>query len=401
VKRRAPVVIAGLLMAILALAAIPSAGIIIGTVIIDGQVTDKDGTPLEGTFVVVVGMDEYNATTDENGSYNMVAPFLEVGHVLRFTHNSLVPREISTGPLEADDWVTVNATMSQAPPRATLHIILLPWNPLGSNYGLRQDEITVINASGTPSFEWSDSESEYDVIVPAPGTYQVIGTRPGYYPARVMVDVVRGDRIDVDVDFTGLKKPTYGVVNGTVEHRTVPLANATIVAEPDDDEVTRTYQAVTDSDGHFSLDLPKGNFSIRVRMDGYSKLSQGVEVDVGKDYELYFPMSVAQETGSQSNSYVSLLVAAVIVAVLAVIVVMALRTQRSNAADEAEKAARKDELRCPSCDAVAPKDTDSCAECGTTFPWKSFRCPDCGAVMELDATRCPECGNQTFDLHRG
>ena len=398
---RAPVVVAGLLLVILAVAASPSAGIIIGTVIIDGQVTDVDGAPLVDARVVVVGWEEYNATTDENGSYIMVAPFLEVGHTLKFTHPGLVPRDISTGPLEPEGWVTINATLSEAPPRATLHIVLLPWNPLGSNYGLRQDEITVINASGTPSFEWSDTESEADVNVPAPGSYQVIGTRPGYYPATVMIDVVRGDRIDVDVDFTGLKKPTYGVVNGTVEHRTVPLANVTVVAEPEEGELTRSYQAVTDSDGHFSMDLPEGNFSIRVQLEGYSKLSQGLEVDVGKDYELYFPMSVAQETGGDTSSYIGLLVAAVIVAVLAVIVVMALRTQRRNAAAEAEKAARKDELRCPSCDALAPKDTDSCAECGTTFPWKSFRCPDCGAVMELDATRCPECGNQTFDLHRG
>lgn len=398
---RATVLVTGLLLVILTVGAMPSAGIIIGTVIIDGLVTDPDGAPMEGALVVVVGMEEYNATTDENGSYIMVAPFLEVGHTLKFTRSGLVPREISTGPLEPEDWVTVNATMAEAPARATLHIVLLPWNPLGSNYGLRQDEITVTNASGTPSFEWSDTESEADVFVPAPGTYQVIGTRPGYYPATVMIDVVRGDRIDVDVDFTGLKKPTYGVVNGNVEHRTVPLANVTVVAEPEEGEGTRTYQAVTDSDGHFSMDLPEGNFSIRVQLEGYSKLSQGLEVDVGKDYELYFPMSVAQETGSDTNSYIGLVVAVVIVAVLAVIVVMALRTQRRNAAVEAETAAMKDELRCPSCDALASKDTDSCGECGTTFPWKSFRCPDCGAVMELDATRCPECGNQTFDLHRG
>jgi RNA polymerase subunit RPABC4/transcription elongation factor Spt4 len=379
----------------------PSAGIIIGTVVIEGQVTDTDGAPLEGAKVAVVGWEEYNATTDGNGSYIMEAPFLEVGHTLRFTHPGLIPKDISTGPIESEEWVTVNATLLDAPPRATLHIVLLPWNPLGSNYGLRQDEITVTNASGTPSFEWSDKESEADVHVPAPGTYQVIGSRPGYYPAMVMIDVVRGDRIDVDVDFTGLKKPTYGVVNGTVEHRTAPLANATVVAEPEEGEGTRSYQAVTDGNGHFSMDLPEGNFSIRVHLEGYTKLSQGLEVDVGNDYDLYFPMSVAQETGSESSSYTSLLGAAVIVAVLAVIVVMALKTQRRNAAAAAEEASRKGELRCPSCDALAPEDTDRCGECGTTFPWKSFRCPDCGAVMELDATRCPDCGNQTFDLHRG
>ncbi len=390
---------AGLSMLILLLAATPLSGIIIGTALVQGQALDTEGGPLEGVHIKVVGMEEYNATTDANGSYMMVVPFLEVGHTLRFSLSGLVPKDVYTGPLVEDGSVTVNATLSQTPPQATLHIKLLPWDQPGSNYGLRQDEIFVVNASGTPYFEFSDKESEVTVIVPAPGTYQVTGTRPGYYPMVEMVTVDRGERKEVELDTSPFKKPTLGTVNGTVEHRGEPLANVTIVAEPE--EGSRTYQAVTDAEGTFSMDLPDDNYSIRVELEGYSRLSQGVDVDIGETRELYFPMSVAQDTGEQASSVLPLLVVAAIIVMLAVIVAFAVVTSRRTAAAKAAELSRADELRCPSCDALASADSDRCAECGKMFPWKSFRCPDCGAVMEMDATRCPECGNQTFDLHGG
>ena len=387
----------GLLILILSAAAAPAAGIIIGSTLVQGQVVDSEDGPLEGVVVKVVGMDEFNATTDSNGSYMMVVPFLEVGHTLRFSLPGFVSKDVSTGPLVEDGSVSVNATLSQTPPRATLHILLLPWDRPGSNYGLRQDEIFVVNASGTPFFDFSDKESEVDVIVPAPGTYQVTGTRPGYYPIVTMVPVDRGERKDVELDISPLKKPTLGTVNGTVEHRGEPLANVTVVAEPV--EGSRTYQAVTDAEGRFSLDLPDDNYSIRVELEGYSKLSQGVDVDVGETRDLSFAMSVAQDTGDETSTILPFVVIAGIFVILAVILALAVVTSRRTAAKEAEEKARTDELRCPSCDAAASAEVDRCAECGTMFPWKSFRCPDCGAVMELDATRCPECGNQTFDLH--
>jgi hypothetical protein len=349
--------------------------------------------------VRVTGTEGYNATTDANGSYVMVVPFLEEGQTLRFTSPGYVSQEVATGPLVEDVPVTVNATLREGPPRATLHIVILPWGQTGSNYGLRMDWIYVVNASGTPFFDFSEKDDEVEVIVPAPGTYRVTGTRPGYYPITETVSVDRGDRLDVDLDISSLKIPTLGTVNGTVEHRGEPLENVTVVAVPE--EGSRTYQAVTDAQGRFSMDLPDDNYSIQVELEGYSRLSQGVDVDVGETEDLYFPMSVAQETGDEGSSTLTLLVVSVVVAMLAAIIGYGVVTSRRTAAAEAEARSRADELRCPSCDAVAPSDTDRCAECGTVFPWRSFRCPDCGAVLELDATRCPECGNQTFDLHGG
>jgi hypothetical protein len=389
----------GLSMLVLVLATAPASGLIIGTTLVQGRVLDAEDAPLEGVAVRVVGMEEYNTTTDVNGTYTMVVPFLEAGHTLRFTLAGFVPKDVPSGPLVEDGHATVNTTLATPPPRATLHVVLLPWSQMGTNYGLRMDYIHVDNASGTPFFEFSEKTSEADVTVPAPGTYQVTGTRPGYYPVTVTVSVDRGDRLDVDLDMSQNKIPTLGTVNGTVEHRGEPLANVTVVAEPE--EGSRTYQAVTDAEGGFSMDLPDDNYSIRVELEGYARLSQGVNVDVGETEELYFPMSVAKETGDEGSPLLPFLVAAIIVVVLAVIIGYAYVTSRRNAAAEEAERSRTEELRCPDCDAVAPADGDRCSECGTVFPWKSFRCPDCGAVMGLDAKRCPECGNETFDLHGG
>jgi hypothetical protein len=201
------------------------------------------------------------------------------------------------------------------------------------------------------------------------------------------------------MDLSDLKKPTYGWVNGTVTHDGYVLPFVDVVAEPEDG--TRTYNAVTGSDGNFSMQLPNGTYKVYVEAEGYAKLSQGVDVVLGEGVDLSFPMSVAQETGDEGDPLVFWGVLVAAVAVLGSVIAYAATVRRRTAADEAAKEAARDELRCPACDAVAAADDDACSSCGGTFPWKSFRCPECGAVMGLDETRCPECGNQTFDLHRG
>ncbi|NIP35357.1 MAG: hypothetical protein GWN18_10395, partial [Thermoplasmata archaeon] len=102
-------------------------------------------------------------------------------------------------------------------------------------------------------FEWSEKSSEEEVSVPAPGSYLVTATRPGYYPLTEVVTVDRGDRLTVSLDMTGNKKPTYGWVNGTVEDDGFAMPFVTLVAEPVNG--TRTYQAVTGTDGTFSMQL--------------------------------------------------------------------------------------------------------------------------------------------------
>jgi RNA polymerase subunit RPABC4/transcription elongation factor Spt4 len=284
------------------------------------------------------------------------------------------------------------------PPYATLHIMILPWDMPGSNYGLRQDFMTVVNATGTPHFEWSEKSAEEDAIVPAPGTYMVTASRPGYYPLTTIVTVDRGDRIDVPLDMTGRKKPTYGTVNGTVRFQDVPVEGVNVVATPENG--TRTYEARTNVDGEFSMQLPNGTYKVTVSAKGFAKLSEGVQVVLGETQDLHFPMTVAQDTGDEDNPVFGLFALAIAISVLAAIVAIAITARRrAELEEEAEKS--PEELSCPACGTVAQPDDEECAQCGIRFPWKSFRCPECGAVMELDAKRCPECGNETFDLHRG
>jgi len=395
-KASVPMVVLLMTLAVLVPAAF---GIFVGGVTVEGWVTGPGEAPVEGALVQVQGMDEFNATTDGDGHYIMQVPFLGVGHTLSLSHPDLQTKQVSTGPLVEDGWVTVNVTMLDKAPWATLAIRILPWDQQGSNYGLRQDEMIVINMDGTPSYEWSEVSAEEEVPVPAPGTYLVTGTRPGYYPQTEVVTVEKGDRIAVDLDMTGNKKPTYGWVNGTVDDDGYIMPFVTVVAVPENG--TRTYQAVTGTDGNFSMQLPKGNYTISVEADGYAKLSEGVEVLLGQAVNVHFPMTVAQKTGGNGNPVVFWTVLIVSVAGLGSVITFAMVTRRRTDAEEAAKQSRKDELRCPECDDVASPDAEACGACGALFPWKSFRCPDCGAVMGLDEGKCPECGNQTFDLHRG
>jgi RNA polymerase subunit RPABC4/transcription elongation factor Spt4 len=388
-----------LVMMFLAVTVVPAAGVFVGGVLVDGWVAGPGDAPVEDAKVVVVGMEEFNATTDGEGYYSMMVPFLEVGHSLSIVHPELQPRQVTTGPLVEDGWVTVNVTLQEKAPWATLVIRILPWDQPGSNYGLRQDVMTVVNVEGTPPFEWSETSAEEEASVPAPGTYLVTGTRPGYFPVTQVVTVDRGDRVVVDLDMTGHKKPTYGWINGTVEDDGWAMPFVTVEAEPVNG--TRTYKAVTRTDGSFSMQLPNGTYKVSVEADGYAKLSEGVDVVLGEGVDVNFTMTVALDTGENGNPIVFWSVLIAVLVLLGFVIAYAMVTRRRTEAEEAAEAARREELRCPSCDDLASSDDDSCASCGTPFPWKSFRCPDCGAVIGLDENRCPECGNQTFDLHRG
>ena len=201
-------VVMGLLMVVTA--ALPASGLFVGTSTVEGWVTGPGEAPVEGARVEVVGMDEFNTTTDGDGHYVMMVPYLEVGHTLEVTHLEMQVRQVSTGPLVEDGLVLLNVTLREKAPWAILVIQILPWDQPGSNYGLRQDVMTVENMPGTPTFEWSEKSAEEEVSVPAPGSYLVTATRPGYYPLSEVVTVDKGDRVTVALDMTGNKKPTYG-----------------------------------------------------------------------------------------------------------------------------------------------------------------------------------------------
>jgi ribosomal protein L40E len=377
----------------------PTSAIIVDGATITGYVMEPGGSPIEGVLVVVEGVDGMNATTAVDGSYSLVVAPDETGYTLRFTHLEYRVREEPTGPLGSNDWAEVNASLSPKLPYAILKVRILPWDIPGSNYGLRQDKVEVASAPGTPDFSFTEKDQEVEVTVHAPGTYMVTGSRPGYYDLTLEVTVGKGETRVVDIDLSDRKKPTYGEVNGVVSYDGFAMPNVQVVAEPEDGD--RTWSAITNGTGGYTLQLPSGNYTIYVDAKGYAKISEGVAVEVGGSYPVDLPLSIAQGTGDETMSVVGWLVLGVTLAVLVFIAGWGITLQRRAAAEARAERAEIDTLRCPSCGAEAPPDANSCPGCETAFPWRSFRCPECGAVMELDAKKCSECGNQTFDLHRG
>jgi len=390
----------GSLLAVAALLAVALqvTGIIVDAATVQGTVRGTDGSPIMGARVEVVGRPDLNATTGPDGLFSMSVGASTAGLALRFTATDRVPVELPTGPIGPLSVVVVNATLHMQPPSAVLHIAILPAELPGA-YGLRQDNIYVTNASGTPAFERHENAQAVDITVPAPGSYSVRGTRPGYYELTVAVTVKRGDSIDVPIDLSGRRKPTYGVIAGNVTHDGVALPNATVTAVPDDGG--RTYGATTGPIGGYVLQVPPGNYSVRADKEGYARISRAARVEAGGTYPVDISLPVAEETGGLLGSTLALVVLAVAVLALGAVAAFALLVQRrARAAREAGRA-RDATLECPSCGASAPEDADACPSCGAAFPWRSFRCPECGTPLPLDAKRCTECGNTRFDLHRG
>lgn len=400
------IALATVLLAVLAPMAPMAGGIIIDAATVHGKVMDEKATPITGATVEVLDLNGtvstgINATTGPDGMYSLEVPTTDEGYMLRFTFPDRIVVDLPTGVLPPLSVAQVNATLRPLPPMATLRVAVFPvqGGQQYGNYGLRMDYIYVWNATGTLPFSWSDRVSESDVVVPAPGTYHVKGTRPGYYDLTVTVTVAKGDVLDVVLDLTDLKKPTYGVVEGVVSHEGLPLPNVTVTAVPDDG--SEPFWATTNDTGGYVLQLPPGNYSVQAEAEGFARSSRAARVEVGGTYAVDIALSEAQDTGALGGSPLTwALIAASVVALGAIAAWAGVRQRRARAALAAEAEAART-LECPSCGAAAPQDADRCPSCDTVFPWRSFRCPSCGAQLALDAKRCNECGNERFDLHRG
>jgi len=393
---------AAVLAALLACVLAPVAGaIVIDAATVRGTVADERGGPLVGARVEVAGLDGVNATTGPDGLYSLTVPSCDEGYNLTFTFPDRAPVIAWTGPLAPLDQAVVDATLRPLPPSATLRVGIIPieTGQQYGNYGLRMDYIHVTNATGTPLFERVERAQAFDFVVPAPGSYVVRGTRPGYYDVTVAVTVGKGETLPVTVDLNGHKRPNYGVVRGTVTFEGAPVPNATVTAVPDDG--TRPYDSLTGGDGCYTLQLPPGNYSVRAQAEGFARASHAVRVVAGESYTLDAALSEAQEPRGLMDSPLAWALLVATVVVLASVAAWASARQRaSRAAREAEAAAART-VECPACGAVAPEDAEKCPACGGTFPWRGFRCPACGAQLTLDARQCGECGNERFDLHRG
>ncbi len=379
----------------------PSAAIIINSATVRGTVVDEHGDALVGVMVEVVGQEGVNATTGPGGLYSLDVSPSEAGYNITFSYPDRAPVTAWTGPLASLGQAVVNATLRPLPPSATLRAGIIPiqTGQQYGNYGLRMDFIHVTNATGTAPFERTERATAFDFVVPAPGSYAVRGTRPGYYDVTVDVTVGKGETLQVTIDLTGHKRPNYGVVRGVVTFKGAPLPNVTVTAVPDDG--TRAYEATTRDDGNYTLQLPPGNYSVRAEAEGYARASHAVRVVAGESYTVDAALSEAQEPRGLMDSPLAWgLLIATVVALAAIAVWASARQREARAVREAEAAAART-VECPACGAVAPEDADKCPACGGAFPWRGFRCPECGAQLPLDARRCGECGNERFDLHRG
>jgi hypothetical protein len=388
-----------ILVAVALLAAAPEASaIIVDAATLQGTISAPDGTPLPGARVEVKELTGTNATAGPDGLYSISVPTSTSGYTLRFSAADRAPVERPTGPVAPLAIIVVNATLALFPPSAVLRIEILPYAQVGET-GLREDYIEVTNANGTPAFHYRERVSTAAVTVPAPGGYVVNATRPGYFDGTSEVSVRRGDDLRVTVDLTDLKRPTHGIISGTVRHGGKVLPNATVTAQAT--EGGHLYEARTNVTGGYALEVPPGNYSVRADAEGYARITRATSVTAGRTSALDIELPLEVEQGGLGGTALAWAgLAAAIVVLGAVAAYAALTSRRARKAKDAERAVATT-LECPSCGAAAPGGADVCPGCGARFPWRSFRCPECGSPLPLEATRCTECGNTRFDLHRG
>lgn len=136
-------------------------------------------------------------------------------------------------------------------------------------------------------FDIQTDELGYYTYTLLAGTYTVTASAPGYLPETAIGVEVITDTITTQ-DFSLETAPTEGLLEGQVTDASggTPLPGVSITADPD------SYQAITNSNGYYSMTLPGGDYLVTAELDGYLPQSQSATVQVGETTVLDFALEV-------------------------------------------------------------------------------------------------------------
>lgn len=156
--------------------------------------------------------------------------------------------------------------------------------PYDPNEGTIEGMVTLVGGTGNLTqvtvtagdyYTHPDNTGFYSMVVEE-GTYDVIGTLPGYYPDTVMDVVVVTDETTSDVDLTLEALPT-GYISGNVV-LSDGLGDVTQV------DVTAGFHTVNpDSDGNYTMEIEIGTYNVSASLSGYvTETNTGVVVLEGQ-----------------------------------------------------------------------------------------------------------------------
>jgi hypothetical protein len=132
----------------------------------------------------------------------------------------------------------------------------------------------------------ADAEGRGEVLAPAPGTYVLVSTAPGYQPGAVAITV---DGMPTDADVLLARSAS---VSGTVHGEDGPIAGARVTLVQDGEAVDAVD---TDADGAYRIgDIGAGEYGLSVAAAGCEPVASVLEV--AEEAEVHHDVELAPAT---------------------------------------------------------------------------------------------------------
>lgn len=245
----------------------------------------------------------------------------------------------------------------------------------------------------------TDMRVFFELDVPAPGTYDVIGIAPAYGEGQIVqtVNVTPGERETVDLDVS-LLFPKYGtfVIDVLFQNRT-PAKNVKVILQnvEKENEIIR----YTNFQGRSTFEGQPGTYNISVNQEGYAEETRTLNITKRNTTSVNFTLTkIKSEEGNDTSNLVYYIFGGVLAILVVLFIVSFFIIFRYRKKKKSESMENEDNLICPNCGITVEGNMKNCPECSYTFPWMQFRCPECGNKLDLDVKRCNECGNTEFEL---
>ncbi len=253
--------------------------------VIEGQVTNREGTPIAGaTVAVVVGPTPRSVTTNEEGRYRM-AEMLPGEYKLQATKDGYLPGKRG-GVLLAGRVLTLNFVLERQETRTGAIVGKVTD---GEGQPIPGATVAIVEGKSTTTGDLGRYELGGVLI----GTYTLKASKTGYLPA-VQRDVVVTEGQVTEVNFVlrrdGGGGGDLGRIFGKVrDGEGNPLAGVkvAIIAGPVLKEV------LTNEAGAYALEeLPAGTYKLRAGKEGYApKETEPIALAAGQSREVNFTLS--------------------------------------------------------------------------------------------------------------
>ena len=232
---------------------------------ISGQITTKDGVPLQGVEVILSGNDNYIIETDSAGMYSFtvaeglgytITPYYNIDHLNGVDYiDMLLLRSLILGDLELNPYLYIASDFNGSNSTTTYDLVLMSQLILGVQ-------------TSFPGPSWRFIDASYEFINPQNPFLEVF---PETYSVNTLTSDVEVNFIGVKVGdlncsaVTNLSDFNIGLVHGKVFNDTSENCDWE-ADEPGFEnwivtlEGPSVFYATTDQDGNFSIAVPTGDY---------------------------------------------------------------------------------------------------------------------------------------------